>query len=520
MSTKNNWNKLINTLYKILDYKNLSNILYVSGGLVPYLCANRKSERIHDDIDFIVNIKDIQSVRTYIKELNCYNPEYDSLMFKNSKYGDYGFKVNFLGVNLSFSPFEILDNSTIVQYVLNRKLNLKKAIMKGMSTKDYLSKINFLGRNIKINSLEFMKAIKEIPYREKDIIDIAIIDNQGYNKAKYKRIKKSLTTMQEIKTKVNQKRLFIQDRVRFSLTDKCNLSCYYCHNEGQGHSCNVNNLSLDYIKDFVNFVKNNDVYISKINITGGEPLLHKDVLEIIKILSNVCKKIKLNTNGTLLNKEIILKLKECGLTDMNVGIDSFINVQSKPNLYKFNYDIEILKQNVLFAKDYFNVSLNTVVTDYNYKQIEDIINFSRNNGLKKIKLIELIDYDFWKNNKTNAKNSEFFDILLDKYIKQAKLVEHYKELGKYDITLSDGFMIRFGQDFCKTRCCGSLYSIINAKGEYVCCQKSNDSVKLDFKEPYKLVEETLLKAHNTICKNTSNDYPRDNNGNVLINKWQ
>ena len=67
------------------------------------------------------------------------------------------------------------------------------------------------------------------------------------------------------------------DSLRISITQRCNLDCAYCHKEGQLSS--DKELSLEEIRKVVDAAK--EVGINKIKITGGEPLLREDIIEII-----------------------------------------------------------------------------------------------------------------------------------------------------------------------------------------------------------------------------------------------
>lgn len=81
--------------------------------------------------------------------------------------------------------------------------------------------------------------------------------------------------------------------------------------------------------------------------------------------------------------------------------------------------------------------------------------------------------------------------------------------------LKNGFLIRFGEDYCRTHACGNLYSIINTNGEYVCCQKSKDAEYIDFREPYEVVRQKIDNCNQTICNNKQNSLSRDLNGRMI-----
>ena len=91
------------------------------------------------------------------------------------------------------------------------------------------------------------------------------------------------------------------DYLRIAVTKECNLRCFYCYRKTNNNEQN-NILSKDEIRKIVESATK--LGISKIRFTGGEPLLRKDLLEIIKDTNSIkdVRNICLTTNGTLLTK--------------------------------------------------------------------------------------------------------------------------------------------------------------------------------------------------------------------------
>lgn len=122
------------------------------------------------------------------------------------------------------------------------------------------------------------------------------------------------------------------DYLRLSVTDRCDLRCKYCMPVKMTFSEKKENLShKDLIKISDAFIK---IGIKKIRITGGEPLVRKDISILLEFLS-LCKKdgkleeITMTTNGTQLIKFAPIIFKN-GIERLNVSIDSLI-----PEKYKF-----------------------------------------------------------------------------------------------------------------------------------------------------------------------------------------
>ena len=110
--------------------------------------------------------------------------------------------------------------------------------------------------------------------------------------------------------------------LRISVTDRCNLRCRYCMpEEGIPLISHGEVLSYEEILRIVRvFAKEG---ISKIRLTGGEPLIRKGIVDFISRLSQIeeIKDLSLTTNGLLL-KELAPVLKQAGLKRINVSLDS------------------------------------------------------------------------------------------------------------------------------------------------------------------------------------------------------
>jgi GTP 3',8-cyclase len=112
------------------------------------------------------------------------------------------------------------------------------------------------------------------------------------------------------------------DYLRISVTDRCNLRCIYCMPEdGLESIAHGEILRYEEILKIVEIAVKNGV--SKVRITGGEPLVRKGIVNFIKDLSSIdgIKDLCLTTNGVLL-KEMTGQLFEAGLKRINISLDS------------------------------------------------------------------------------------------------------------------------------------------------------------------------------------------------------
>ena len=110
--------------------------------------------------------------------------------------------------------------------------------------------------------------------------------------------------------------------LRISVTDRCQLNCIYCDPPGNSKkSYHQNLLGSDEIAVFVDFL-NKNFGISKVHLTGGEPLLRPEIVTIIeKISAKGVEDIALTTNGQMLG-DMAADLKRAGLRRVNISLDS------------------------------------------------------------------------------------------------------------------------------------------------------------------------------------------------------
>ncbi|MEO5357926.1 MAG: GTP 3',8-cyclase MoaA [Nitrospirae bacterium YQR-1] len=112
------------------------------------------------------------------------------------------------------------------------------------------------------------------------------------------------------------------DYIRISITDRCNLRCIYCVPEDGTDVLKKDDiLSFEEILRFIEAAS--DVGIKKIRITGGEPLLRKDLHDFIRAIKSpgTINDISLTTNGQLLAK-YAQQLHDNGLSRVNVSLDT------------------------------------------------------------------------------------------------------------------------------------------------------------------------------------------------------
>ena len=120
--------------------------------------------------------------------------------------------------------------------------------------------------------------------------------------------------------------------LRLSVTSRCNLNCIYCHREGESSKDEMDVEEIEKIcRAFY------ELGVRKIKVTGGEPLIRNDIIEIVAGMPPF-DDISLVTNGTLLAKRA-QELKEAGLNRINISLDTL-----KEDRYKLITGRKLLKR--------------------------------------------------------------------------------------------------------------------------------------------------------------------------------
>ncbi len=180
------------------------------------------------------------------------------------------------------------------------------------------------------------------------------------------------------------------DYLRLSITDRCNLRCVYCMpKEGLPFFPDNRVLSQDEI---VQLVKNfTEMGINKVRITGGEPLLRTDVVEIIQRIREIpeVKDISITTNGLFLAKKAAA-LKQAGLDRLNISLDTF-----KPDVYKEitrGGNIQQVLDGIATAAElgFKKIKLNVVlIKGQNDDEILDFIRYTKDHDVN-VRFIEFM----------------------------------------------------------------------------------------------------------------------------------
>ena len=178
--------------------------------------------------------------------------------------------------------------------------------------------------------------------------------------------------------------------LRISITQRCNNRCAYCHREGEVQRAN-RSAELMSVQEIVSISKIAvDLGIARIKLTGGEPLMRKDLPEIVAGIAKIpgLKDLSLTTNGLLLGGGNAKKLRGFGLKRVNISLPS-LNPETYHKLTGGKLKAALEGIEAAIEADFRPVKLNMVVLkDVNVGDVPDLIDYAGRKGLV-LQLIEL-----------------------------------------------------------------------------------------------------------------------------------
>ena len=288
------------------------------------------------------------------------------------------------------------------------------------------------------------------------------------------------------------------DYLRISVIDRCNLRCVYCMpEEGIESIPHDEILTYDEILRICEIVS--ELGIRKIKITGGEPLVRKDIVNLIRDIKNIDKieQVTLTTNGILLH-EMLDDLYDAGIDAINISLDTL----NKDNFKKITRRDGLEKVLMSIDKAYdlgIRVKINCLaIRDFNLRELVEIASFAKDREID-VRFIELMPIGFGKKY-TQIDNDEILSILESRFgtfeiVTEKRGNGPAKYYRNQNMKGCIGFISAISHEFCES--CNRIR--LTSSGFLKLCLHYNKGIVL--KEPIRngISDEDLKKLiHDTI----------------------
>ena len=171
------------------------------------------------------------------------------------------------------------------------------------------------------------------------------------------------------------------DYVRLSVTDRCDFRCVYCMAEDMTFAPKQHILTLEEIREVARaFV---ELGVSKIRLTGGEPLIRNNILSLIEPLGQLpgLDQLVITTNGSQLQR-LAGTLRQLGVTRINISLDSLQARKFRQLTRHGNLDQVIAGIDAAIAAKFEHIRLNAVILKgRNEDEVLDLVDFAHQRGI-------------------------------------------------------------------------------------------------------------------------------------------
>lgn len=307
------------------------------------------------------------------------------------------------------------------------------------------------------------------------------------------------------------------DYLRVSITDKCNLRCKYCM-PAEG----VEILSHDEVlrnEEFIHFIGLFvNLGIKKIRFTGGEPLLRKGFLDILKDSRRLFPdlEIGITTNGVLLG-DVLDDLFRLKIDKLNISLDTVSREEYKRITGRDFFDRVINSIDKALSYNFFDIKINSVLFDNTLVYLDDFLDYFKERGVT-LRFIERMPF----RESDRAGEPVLYDVLIEALKNRGELIRcsdidtlvayMYSLLYRDKHRMKIGIIPAMTHNICsrcnrlRLTCDGFLRTCLHSNYEY------------DLKTPYRMdmgddaLRDIILRAvsekpekHNLNCQRHSDD---------------
>lgn len=290
--------------------------------------------------------------------------------------------------------------------------------------------------------------------------------------------------------------------LRVSVTQRCNFRCQYCMPDKPfSWTPNENLLSLD--KLFLFIKASIDEGITKLRITGGEPLLRPGLDRFVQMIHDYSPDIDLSlTTNAYLLAEQAQKLKNAGLKRVNISLDS-LKPAVAAQIAQKNVLSKVLEGIQVAIDVGLKVKINMVpLKDINEYEIVDILDFCKERNIE-VRFIEYMENALAQEGIKGLLGKEILNNIKNKY--DIKKVGREGSSPSFGYVLEDGY--KFGlidphkHDFCES--CNRIR--LTAEGHLIPCLYFDEALSIK-----DAVESGDIDKAVEILKNILKDKPKEN----------
>jgi cyclic pyranopterin phosphate synthase len=164
--------------------------------------------------------------------------------------------------------------------------------------------------------------------------------------------------------------------VRISVTDRCDFRCVYCMSEQMEFVPRARLLTLEELTQIAQAFT--ELGVEKIRITGGEPLIRRNIIKLFRDIGRLpgLQELVTTTNGSQLTK-MAADLREAGVKRINISLDSLDAEKFRRITRVGELDTVLAGLNAAFAAGFEKIKINSVILkNQNHEEVTDLVQFA------------------------------------------------------------------------------------------------------------------------------------------------
>lgn len=215
--------------------------------------------------------------------------------------------------------------------------------------------------------------------------------------------------------------------VAWNITKRCNFTCKHCYSSADFNP-GQEELGLDEIKSAIDQMK--ALKVPVILLSGGEPMMHEHIFEIIEYIKASGIRVSLSTNGSLITKDTALRLKSLGVSYVGISLDGIGEINDRFRGVKGAFEKAV--QGIRNCNEAGQkVGLRMTVHKHNVSHVPSILSFMEEESVKRICFYHLVPsgrgVDIQDQMMSPEEVRKFLESLID-YTNQQDMVNDPKEI--------------------------------------------------------------------------------------------
>lgn len=307
--------------------------------------------------------------------------------------------------------------------------------------------------------------------------------------------------------------------VMWSITWRCNLACNYCRTgKADTAEAQAGELSFEEAKKVI--VRLREGGVKSVILLGGEPLLYKDIFNVISCCKENGIIVRLVTNGTLITEDVARKLAATGIDHISISLDSPDTVQDELRNCKGCFErIDAAIRHLVAYRDRggYDLHLSCILTNKNSESLEALFAYADKTSIHDVTL-QPLNFHLVRNRETAERYRIEAHDLPDLSRRVQRLLRRYAHLNRHPPLFTDHIVLHCLTNRIKDAQCfaggpvismypdGTIIPCMNIQAEKCGTLRTASLAKITRSEPFRSLVRRIKKGECTGCCYTGVHY--------------